>query len=604
MDVTKVKLVVWDLDETFWSGTLSEEGITPIAENVDLIRRLTDCGIINSICSKNDAAPVDATLRELGIVDLFVMPSVDWSPKGQRLQRLIDDMQLRAPNVLFLDDNHLNREEALFYCPGLMTAGPETIAELMEFVADAPVADPQHTRLQRYKILETKVQERASSSSNDAFLRDSDIHVRFHDDTLDQLDRMAELVSRTNQLNFTKNRMPRDELASLIADPATTSAYVSVRDRFGEYGTVGFYAVRDGELVHFAFSCSTIGMGIEQFAYHHIGRPRLTVVGDVVSSLDGDQAPDWITVDEGDAPAAKDPEPTTHGSRRILFKGPCDISSLIPYLDARAGRFDTEFNHPDERGVMITAHNHTAHIVESVSRTRAEVELLLAQAPFLNADAFSTDMFTGYDAVVLSLLPDSHEGLYRLKADPSLAVSFSSFTFDLTDPAHWGDFVDGTFVNHGYPFTRDELSAFAERFEFAGPIPVAEMVTNLELIRDRLDDSALLLLLLGSEVAPGGETLEFRDHAQRHHEVNRAAEGFATGRRNVRIVNFTDIVTGDDDFAAGINHLKRRKYLELAGRISAVLNDYFDEDVAGTVRGDQSFLRRAVRSLRSGLARV
>lgn len=604
MDFTKVKLVVWDLDETFWSGTLSEEGIAPIPAHVELIRRLTDCGVINSICSKNDAAPVAAKLHELGISDLFVMPSVDWSPKGQRLQRLIDDLQLRAPNVLFLDDNHLNREEALFYCPELMVAGPETIADLIAFVDAAPVADPEHRRLQRYKILETKVQERATSSSNDAFLHDSDIHVRFHDDALDQLDRMAELVARTNQLNFTKNRMPRDGLAVLLADPATTAGYVSVRDRFGEYGVVGFYAVRDGELVHFAFSCSTIGMGIEQFAYHHIGRPRLTVVGDVVSSLDDEGAPAWITLDEGDAAATTTAAPGEHGSRRILFKGPCDISSLIPYLDARAGRFDTEFNHPDDRGVMITAHNHTAHVVESVTRSRAELELLLEQAPFLNADAFSTDMFTGYDGVVLSLLPDSHEGLYRLKADPSLAVSFSSFTFDLTDPDHWDDFVDGTFVNHGYPFTREGLAAFTERFEFAGPIPIADMVANLELIRDRLDDGTLLLLLLGSEVAPAGETPEFRGHASRHQEVNRAAEAFASGRSNVRLVNFTEVVAGDDDFADGINHLKRRKYLEIAGRITAVLNDYFGDDVAGTVRGDQSLLRRAVRKLRGSVSRV
>ena len=24
---TKVKLIIWDLDETFWKGTLSEEGV-------------------------------------------------------------------------------------------------------------------------------------------------------------------------------------------------------------------------------------------------------------------------------------------------------------------------------------------------------------------------------------------------------------------------------------------------------------------------------------------------------------------------------------------------------------------------------------------------
>lgn len=601
MDFTKVKLVVWDLDGTFWAGTLSEGGITEIPTHTALVQRLTDCGVINSICSKNDAAPVAAELATLSVADVFVMPSVDWSPKGQRVQRLIDDMQLRAANVLFLDDNHLNREEALFYCPGLMVAGPEVIADLIAFAEAAPLSDPEHTRLQRYRILETKVAQKATSSSNDAFLRDSDIHVRFHQDCLEELDRVTELVQRTNQLNFTKNRMSGDELRELLADPNTTAGYVSVYDRFGQYGIVGFYAERDNQLIHFTFSCSTIGMGIEQFAYHHLGRPPLTVVGEVVSSLDDEQAPDWITVDT--SATRIQTADAAQGARRILLKGPCDISSLISYLGARAGTFDTELNAPDDRGVMITAHNHTVHIIESLSLTQQDTDRLIADAPFLATEAFATQMFDGYDAVVFSLLPDSHEGIYRRLDDSSLAVAFSSFTFDLTDADHWDDFIDGGYVNHGYPFTREILADFSKRFRFVGPVPVSEMVVNLELIRGRLNPTTVLILLLGSEIAPDEETAEFRDHAQRHREVNRAAEAFASSRPNVRTVNLTELIESEADFADGINHLKRAKYLELAGRISAELNDYFGDDVTATVRADQSLLRRARRKLRQVLRR-
>lgn len=601
MDLAKVKLVIWDLDDTFWSGTLAEGGITPIQANIDLVRRLTDCGVINSICSKNDLAPVTERLEALGVADVFVLPSVNWSPKGQRVAQLIDDLQLRPPNVLFLDDNHLNREEAAYYCPELMVAGPEQIADLIAFAESAPTSDPEHTRLARYRILETKIQERDTAGSNEEFLGDSDIRVRFHPGSEQLLDRITELVQRTNQLNFTKNRMPREQLAELVADPAVESGCVSVRDRFGEYGIVGFYAQRDGELVHYAFSCSTIGMGIEQFTYHHLGRPRLVIVGDVVSSLEGDTVPEWITIDTGTDDVATEAPTASAGARRVLFKGPCDISSVIPYLDARLARFDAEFNAPDDRGVMITAHNHTTHIVEALVRSDDDIRRLLRDAPFLAESAFSTALLDGYDAVVLSLLPDSHEGLYRLKADPSLAVSFSSYTFDLTDPDNWDGFIDGTCVNHGYPFTRAGLAEFAERFEFQGPVAVDEIVANLAVIRERLDDATLLVLLLGSEIAPQHESAEFRGHAQRHAAVNRAVESFAAGRPNVRLVNTTELVSGDGDFADGINHLVRRKYLELAGRISGTLNDYFDEDLAGTRRGDQSVLRRAARRLRSRL---
>ena len=52
-DLNSVKLVIWDLDEAFWHGTLSDNNSTiqPNLNNIKLVKLLTDKGIINSICS-------------------------------------------------------------------------------------------------------------------------------------------------------------------------------------------------------------------------------------------------------------------------------------------------------------------------------------------------------------------------------------------------------------------------------------------------------------------------------------------------------------------------------------------------------------------------
>ena len=67
IDIKTIKLIVWDLDDTFWKGTLSEGGATSIAENIQLVKDSTDAGIINSICSKNEPEPTIAHLKELEI---------------------------------------------------------------------------------------------------------------------------------------------------------------------------------------------------------------------------------------------------------------------------------------------------------------------------------------------------------------------------------------------------------------------------------------------------------------------------------------------------------------------------------------------------------
>ena len=112
MNVQGLKLVIWDLDDTFWTGTLSEGEIVPNAEHIRLVKELSYRGIVNSICSKNYMEPAIAKLEELGVSDYFVFPSINWDPKGQRISTLVKDMKLRAENVLFIDDNIINIHEA------------------------------------------------------------------------------------------------------------------------------------------------------------------------------------------------------------------------------------------------------------------------------------------------------------------------------------------------------------------------------------------------------------------------------------------------------------------------------------------------------------
>ena len=90
MNIDKIKLVIWDLDDTFWSGILSEGPVKPINDNIKLVKELTNRGIVNSICSKNNNDEAIAKLEEFGVSDLFVFKSIDWTPKGQRIASLIN----------------------------------------------------------------------------------------------------------------------------------------------------------------------------------------------------------------------------------------------------------------------------------------------------------------------------------------------------------------------------------------------------------------------------------------------------------------------------------------------------------------------------------
>jgi FkbH-like protein len=134
-----VRLVIWDLDETFWKGTLTEGGLTEAEHAGDIVIKLAQRGIMSSICSRNDYVSVQDLMERWGVWRYFIFPSIDWSSKGARVASIIEAVQLRPETVLFLDDNPMNLQEAKYFTPTLQMAG-------QNFVQDVGGRSPKRQR--------------------------------------------------------------------------------------------------------------------------------------------------------------------------------------------------------------------------------------------------------------------------------------------------------------------------------------------------------------------------------------------------------------------------------------------------------------------------
>ncbi|MBV8978446.1 MAG: hypothetical protein JO261_13200 [Alphaproteobacteria bacterium] len=343
MIANKVKLVVWDLDDTFWQGTLAEGGITPVADNVARVVELSKRGIVNSICSKNDHATARAKLEELGAWDYFVFPVIRFEPKGKAIAEMIETAALRAENVLFLDDNPANLEEARYFNPGIMAAHPSDVLEgLLDHPHLAGKPDPELTRLNQYRFLQKKAEVRSTSTvSNEEFLRQSDIRVTIDYDVEANFDRVVELINRANQLNYTKKRLEKPAQLARFRESlrafALHSGCVWVRDNYGDYGLVGFFQMarrpNKKKLRHFVFSCRTMNMGIEQYIYDLLDRPEIDIVEPVSYGLEGRTRIDWINRGEGQG------EDGAANGGKLLLLGGCDLLRLSSYCSTNRLEF-------------------------------------------------------------------------------------------------------------------------------------------------------------------------------------------------------------------------------------------------------------------------
>lgn len=501
INFSRIKLIIWDLDETFWRGVLSDNTVCPVIENIQLVKDLIDAGVMCSICSKNEKQQVEMKLEELGLWDLFVFVSVNWTSKGERVKQIVHEMQLRENNVLFLDDNPLNRAEAQHFCPEIMTADVDILPKLWDFFSAQKKTDIAHKRLEQYKVLEKKRVFRAGFGSNEEFLYSSGICVKIHSDCLNHLSRITDLIQRSNQLNFTKVRCGEDEIRRLIEADDTDCGYVTVTDTFGDYGIVGFYAIQGTKLLHYVFSCRALGMGVEQYVYRQLGMPMLTVVGDVASSV-YEPEPRWINQSDKKGSPSKLAD---FGEKKVVFKGPCDITQIFAYIHD-GPEIIKEFVYVNNRGISIESGCHSIHLLESRLLDEKTKHRLAETLPFGDYAMFQTAIFDpDIDCVVYSLFTDPNLGLYREKSSGAV-VAFGEYTNDLTDESRWDEYINKEVFVANCDFTEENLRDIKNRFEFIGRLDPKEVLDNLMKIRTMMQSETLLMLCLGSEIPYDGET--------------------------------------------------------------------------------------------------
>lgn len=178
-----------------------------------------DAGVLLCLCSKNDDADVMAVFEAQPHMPLraahLAVRRVNWRPKSENLRSLAAELGLR-------DD---------------------ALRGALDF---------------------------------EAFLDGLALEVTIAPMTADALPRAAQLTQRTNHLNVTTRRRTAAELRALWQDGALNALLISVRDRFGAYGTTGlvlFTWTADALVIHtLLVSFRALGRGVEECLPSHLGR--------------------------------------------------------------------------------------------------------------------------------------------------------------------------------------------------------------------------------------------------------------------------------------------------------------------------------------------
>ena len=582
-----VRLVIWDLDDTFWRGTLTEGGIKEyVRDHHDIVIELARRGIMSSICSKNDPADVLPILRDTGILDYFIFPSISWEAKGPRLAQLVEVVGLRPPTVMFVDDNANVRGEAVAMVPGLQVEGEQFIARMLSDPRFKGKDDTAFTRLAQYKLLEQRRRDETQvPGSNEEFLRGCDVRVLLDYDVESHLDRAIELINRTNQLNYTKCRLSEDPeqariaLRDLLHRHDRAAALVRVVDTYGDYGYVGFFLLHTGpreyggntvttQLEHFCFSCRTLGMLIEQWVYDHLGRPALNVVGEVLTDLSVPRRIDWVrqVAVLGEPAGAR-----AQFAPKVVLWGGCEVSSLAVYLQAEAGKVEA-FGPYVANGVAVGANfaarvldcwqNDPAAYRDEIARLGLPQELELPQLAAaeceegtlyvfgLAADAHGRDrMRHRQQDWSVCLAPEGCGWNVILETSPDQLEVEMARTVNLTPEQKRNVHRVAGHVRANY-----ELEASPD---------LTSVMLDTRLLLELIPKGAKVIILTRHEEEPSQEGGSDVSHLKQVAAYKQQVAALVAAYPYAATVSFTDALTGPQDILFG-DHYAREVYLRVA----------------------------------------
>lgn len=275
------KAIILDLDDTLWKGTLSEDGIEKIRENMfsemgipfiefmKFVRTLgSDLGIFIAICSRNDSKLVEAIIYKLennifplkNHIDLIIANNND---KSENIRIIAEKLSILPSSVVFIDDNQIVRDEVKRKLPEVFVLEWSNHNELITKLITSCVFERNElslnsqNRRNQFTIIQA---ERIQNSLPKLFIKtnNDERHCK-----------SIELFSKSNQFKFSlKDDNFSDDACSLYFEIIRENG-----ENLGICSAITYSQSLNRFHIHnWALSCRYFEMGLEEYFLLYIYR--------------------------------------------------------------------------------------------------------------------------------------------------------------------------------------------------------------------------------------------------------------------------------------------------------------------------------------------
>jgi FkbH-like protein len=291
------KCLVLDLDNTLWGGVVGDDGLDglkigegdPEGEAFKAFQEylllLKKRGMLLAVCSKNEEENALEPFEELPEMVLkredFVAFKANWEPKPVSIEQIARELNIGLDALVFVDDNPAERELVRQSLPQVkvvdLSNDPAEYPRLLDQcgwleVVKLTAEDTKKTDQYRENVQRSALQTQHADYGS--YLASLDQRAIIREFEPKHLDRITQLINKTNQFNLTTRRLTRSEVEALMGRDDTITAYVRLVDRFGDNGLISVLSGhREGDALHidqWLMSCRVLKRGVERLLANHV----------------------------------------------------------------------------------------------------------------------------------------------------------------------------------------------------------------------------------------------------------------------------------------------------------------------------------------------
>ena len=254
------KCIVLDLDNTLWGGVIGDDGLNGIKVGTETaigeaytrfqksIKDIKKLGITLAIASKNEEKIVKEglNLKEMILKENdFFSIKANWNPKTESIKEIASEINIGLDSIIFLDDNPVEREMVKKQLPEVEV--PNIGNDILEYIKHIDqngffeIVSFSKEDLERTKYYEdNKERENAKShfKNYNEFLKSLEMKAEISFAKPIYLDRITQLINKTNQFNLTTKRYTLAEIETIASSKDKVIIYGRLKDKFGDNGLI------------------------------------------------------------------------------------------------------------------------------------------------------------------------------------------------------------------------------------------------------------------------------------------------------------------------------------------------------------------------------